>query len=295
LNTLVIHGAGFVGSALYLGFQGGMKEWKFKVYDKDKENSLLYKTCPSANFVDREEALCTGDIHFVCVPTPMNPDGSPNTSIVEDVIRSISELNAIGCDIVIKSTVPPGFTKNWANIHPRLFFNPEFLTEANYIEDFTSLQYQFLGNPGSLRSKLLKKLYVDGAKERGVLGGKGILEIDSTEAEMIKITRNCYLATRLSFFNEIKQVCDKLGVNYDSMRFKAGMDERIGVHYSKVPGPDGKLGWSLSCLPKDLNDFIYLAKSLGVDPKVAIGVWEKNLEVRPERDWENMSKAVTKS
>jgi UDPglucose 6-dehydrogenase len=294
LNTLVIHGAGFVGSALYLGFQGGMKEWTFKVYDRDRENSLLYKTCPSAKFVDFKEAMETGDIHFVCVPTPMNQDGSPNTKIVEEVVQTIS-AHGSDRDIVIKSTVPPGFTKRMQKIHERVFFNPEFLTEANYIEDFVDLQYQFFGNPGQNRSKLLKKLYVDGAKERSVLGGKGILEIDSTEAEMIKLTRNCYLATRLSFFNEIKQVCDALGVNYDSMRFKAGMDDRIGIHYSKVPGPDGKPGWSLSCLPKDLNDFIHLAKSLGIDPKVTSGVWEKNLEVRPERDWENMSKAVTKS
>lgn len=325
MKTLSIHGAGFVGSAAYEAFWplGGpwnhymaefrgksfeirerAAKWHIAVYDKDEENCLLRKNNPiipaltgSNVYFSSEEHALQSELHFVCVPTPMREDGSCFTGIVESVISNIAKHNK-DCDIVIKSTVPPGFTKKMSKIHERVFFNPEFLTEANYLEDFKSLPYQFIGSPNGLKSELLEQLYKDAfalAEPNKVHGGNMILRCDSSEAEMVKLTRNCYLATRLSFFNEIKQICDKLEVDYDNVRIKAGMDDRVGSHYSKVPGPDGKLGFGGSCLCKDINDLMTVANDLGVDPKTLKGVWDKNLEVRPERDWEQLSgRAVVK-
>jgi len=235
-------------------------------------------------------------LHFICVPTPMKENGACYTKKVVDLVRKISKNNRTGADLIIKSTVSPGATKKLNKKIGRVFFNPEFLTEANSYDDFVNLPYQIIGNPGKSRSELLIKLYTD-AQEQGLLkGGSNIIECDSTVAEMVKLTRNAYLATRLSFFNEINQICNSINVPFDLMKELAGMDERVGNHYNKVPGPDGKLGFGGSCLCKDINSLMYVARKFQIEPSVLRGVWEKNLEVRPERDWENLiGRAVLKA
>jgi UDPglucose 6-dehydrogenase len=107
-------------------------------------------------------------------------------------------------------------------------------------------------------------------------------------AEMVKYVANCFLATKVSFANEIYQICKAIGVDYNGVIETAMLDNRLGTSHWKVPGPDGHFGFGLTCFPKDLNALIKLAELNGVDPKVMKAVWEKNLEVRPERDWELM-------
>jgi UDPglucose 6-dehydrogenase len=96
------------------------------------------------------------------------------------------------------------------------------------------------------------------------------------------------LATKVSFANEIYQICKEMGVDYNTVISTATLDKRLGKSHWKVPGPDGHYGFGLTCFPKDLNALIRLAESHGVDAKVMKAAWEKNLEVRPERDWEQM-------
>jgi UDPglucose 6-dehydrogenase len=101
------------------------------------------------------------------------------------------------------------------------------------------------------------------------------------------------LATKVSFANEMKQICDKLDIDYDKVIEYATKDKRLGMSHWAVPGPmpandgSGKLlpGYSGSCFVKDINALIHLAKELGIDPKVMNGSWLKNLEVRPGKDW----------
>ena len=117
--------------------------------------------------------------------------------------------------------------------------------------------------------------------------------MSATELEMVKYTKNTYLATRLSFFNEIKQICDKLDVDFNFVKSVAGLDERVGNHYNTVN--EDNPGWGGHCLVKDINALIYLEKSLGIDPKVLQAVADKNLEVRKYRDWEKQEgRAVIK-
>ena len=94
------------------------------------------------------------------------------------------------------------------------------------------------------------------------------------------------MATKVSFANEFKQICDAAGVDYDKVVEYALYDTRIGATHLSAPGPDGKRGFGGSCFPKDLNALAYFATMVGIEPSVLNGVWEKNLEVRPERDWE---------
>lgn len=303
MNTAVIIGCGFVGATAYQAFSQ-IPGWEIYAYDKFADNCKLKQETPNAKFISWEETKHM-QLALICLPTPMDKvTGECDTSLIENMVRDIRAREGRGqTEIVIKSTVPPGTTKRlnekYSSHNGGLFFNPEFLTEANAYNDFVDLQYQIIGSPTEERSHFLSKLYTDGlnsvrkdSRLPVILGGRQIIQCDSTMAEMVKLTRNCYLATRLSFFNEIKEICDSLDVNYNEMRPLVGLDSRVGWHYNQVS--DENPGWGLSCLPKDINDLMFEAQVLGVDPKVMRAAWEKNLEVRKFRDWEQMEKAVKK-
>lgn len=304
-KQVTIWGAGFVGATAYQAFKTNTL-FDVCVWDIDPENSRLFKEDPDANFADKEEALFS-DLHMICVPTPMNKEtGECDTSIVEKVVEEIvfnHEMFRVYREIVIKSTVPVGtcakLTKKYAQPSTqnlRFMFNPEFLTEANAYLDFINLPYQIIGLDADsiMRAAIGNSSYLaDLYDSSTAFGGKHTFHFLTTkEAEMVKLARNCYLATRLSFFNEMKQFADAEKIDFHTVVSKMGLDPRIGNHYNKVPGPDGKAGFSLSCLPKDINNVIFSMKEKSIKPTVLEAVWEKNLEVRPERDWEQMSKAV---
>ena len=115
-----------------------------------------------------------------------------------------------------------------------------------------------------------------------------IVKTGSKTAEMVKYMTNSFLATKVSFANEMKMICDKLDIDYDKVVEYSTYDERLGKSHWAVPGPDGHYGFGGSCFPKDINALIHLAGQLDLCPDVLLGVWEKNLEVRPEEDWEEL-------
>jgi UDPglucose 6-dehydrogenase len=92
----------------------------------------------------------------------------------------------------------------------------------------------------------------------------------------------------VSFSNEIKQICDKIDVDYDKVVEYALYDNRLGKSHFSVPGPDGSMGFGGSCFPKDLNALAQHAMGLDIAPLVLMSAWDKNLEVRPQRDWEQL-------
>ena len=114
-------------------------------------------------------------------------------------------------------------------------------------------------------------------------------------AEMVKYFANTFLATKVSFANEMKIICEKLEIDYDKVVEYAIYDNRLGKSHWAVPGPDGKPGFGGSCFPKDINALINKAKELGVETDVLNSVWKTNLKVRPERDWEQLKgRAISK-
>ena len=115
-----------------------------------------------------------------------------------------------------------------------------------------------------------------------------IIKTDSTHAEMVKYLTNSFLATKVSFANEIYQICDKLNIDYDKVVEYATLDDRLGKSHWNVPGPDGDFGFGGHCLPKDLSALIYLAMNLHTETNVLNAVEETNDVVRKNRDWENM-------
>tara|TARA_B100000963_G_scaffold330662_1_gene320879 strand:+ start:438 stop:1268 length:831 start_codon:yes stop_codon:yes gene_type:complete len=272
-----IIGQGFVGNAVYQ---------KFKNYF----DILTY---------DIDETKCNSDFHyikkgcdtiFLCLPTPMYEDGTCNTSIVEIML---SQINGYGpnksYDIVIKSTIPPGTTEEWNERFEKLniVFNPEFLTEANAVSDYENQNRIILGGPRPATTRL-KRIFTK------VFPKAHIIKTGSRHAEMVKYVTNAFLATKVSFANEMYQICQALDIDYDKVIEYAQHDDRLGKSHWAVPGPDGDFGYGGHCFPKDVRALISLAKKYSLDPKVLTAVDSKNDDVRNDRDWEKMKgRAIT--
>ena len=268
-----IVGQGYVGTAVKEVFS---KHYETNTFDLNGDC-----TCKTLH-----ELVNTSDIIFVCVPTPMKKDGSCDTSIVEGVVKDINETvncNQDGKIVAIKSTIPPGTTnklnKKCKNIS--VIFNPEFLTEANFIDDFKNQNRIIIGGERPSTTKLRQVYSLAFPKAK-------IVKTGSITAEMVKYFTNTFLATKVSFANEMKLICDELNIDYDKVVEYSTYDDRLGKSHWAVPGPDGKNGFGGSCFPKDLNALIDLCYKKSIKANTLFGAWETNLEVRPEQDWKDL-------
>ena len=268
-----IVGLGYVGTAIKSGFE---KHYKVETYDKYEVDK---STCELFDLV----AECK--VIFVCVPTPMNKDGSCHTDIVEDVVKEINKWSYaywgnknIKPTVVIKSTVQPGTTERLDKKYKSVdvIFNPEFLTEANFLEDFKNQTRIILGGTRK-GTNILRQVYSK------VFPHATIVKTGSKTAEMVKYFINSFLGTKVSFANEMKIICDKIGIDYDKVVEYATYDERLGKSHWAVPGPDGDYGFGGHCLPKDISAIV---SEFGSD--LLKSVLDVNDKVRKNRDWEKM-------
>ena len=265
-----IIGNGFVGEAQAFAFS---PTYEIKIYDVDPLKSL--------NTLD-EVHDC--DVVFVCVPSPMNEDGSQNLTYIYDVFDK-AKTKAV---YVIKSTVIPGTTRLLQEKYKDLsiVFSPEFLTQRTAKLDMMT-QARVIFGGDDISTEALEKFYSKRFKNRNYI------HTDPTTAELIKYMNNTFFATKVSFMNEFKILANKLGVDWETAVWGFASDHRLGDSHLDVPGPDGKLGFGGTCFPKDINAIIDVANSNGVDMKVLKAAWKTNLEVRPEKDWEQLKgKAV---
>lgn len=325
-KVIAVVGQGFVGGSLSTGMSHA-----FDVYAFDKAGKVAPKAQNGARDKDGRDNLETlvqrmetsinddlsetnfkgsplGDVftgvYFVCLPTPMYDDGEADLRIVEGTLKELSNIPGERI-AVVKSTVPPGSTERWNKMFEKtgltVIFNPEFLTEANALQDFKNQNRIVLGGPRPQINKVKQVFQTAFPKVP-------IIKTSSTTAEMVKYVTNCFLATKVSFANEVAQICERLdeeglNIDYDKVVEYARYDSRLGDSHWSVPGPvathDGRYvrGFGGHCFPKDLNALKFVANKLGIDTKVLDGVWEKNLEIRPpeDRDWEHMhNRAVSK-
>jgi UDPglucose 6-dehydrogenase len=267
MGKIGVIGQGYVGTAIKLGFQD---HYDILTYDKfDLAKSTHSKI---SDIVDETEVI------FVCVPTPMRKDGTCYTGIVEEVIREINET-ANGHIVVIKSTVPPGttdkFNHEFSNV--TVIFNPEFLTEENFLDDFKNQNRIILGGSRKGTNKL-RQIYSK------VFPKATIVKTGDKHAEMVKYFTNCFLATKVSFANEMYSICEQIGIDYDKVVEYATYDERLGKSHWAVPGPDGDFGFGGHCFPKDLSAIINEFTTYGLLEAVE----QVNDQVREDRDWEKM-------
>ena len=164
----------------------------------------------------------------------------------------------------------------------RIVFNPEFLTERSAKFDFIN-QARFILGGNKIDTSKVTNLFKWRFGE-----STPIIETNFETAELIKYMNNCFLATKVSFMNEMYQIAESCGANWEDAVEGFVRDGRVAHSHLNVPGPDGKYGFGGSCFPKDIQAMISFAKSMGVNPTTLQGAWKTNLKVRPERDWEKM-------
>ena len=270
--TIGIIGNGFVGNALYENFK---IKFNTKVYDLLKDKSLN----------SLEETLAS-DVVFVCLPTPMNLSESCDCNL-EIINNFFTEEIPKDCNslFVIKSTVPIGTTKKIKEIRAdlKIVHNPEFLTAINAKEDFANSYRNVIGG-NKQDSEILLKIY-----EYMFPDAKNFL-VTSNESETIKYFANTFLATKVSFFNIIYDVCEKYSLNYQNVINGICSDERIGYSHSSVPGPDGDRGFGGACFPKDINALINILEKNNINNSMFKKVWEYNKMIRRNWDWQNYRK-----
>lgn len=300
MNIGVI-GQGFVGGAITDKFR---EEFTVHAYDKlwgqvrtfsssGIKGDMKFQTLYQDEGTNAKFVVENSDYIFVCLPTPMIMDtGECDTSIVENVIKELDSYNEGGerKTVIIKSTVPPGTTTqiNVETKNLNVCFSPEFLTEANAKEDFRKQDRIVIGADFDSvpTRRMFKKVFPDA----------DYFSMPSKDAEMVKYTANLFLATKVSFFNDMYDVCQGVGADFDGVMKAVMSDKRIGKSHHMVPGPDGDRGFGGHCFPKDTAAILYLAGMLDIETPTISGAWETNENVRKSRDWEKMDgRAVVKS
>jgi len=216
-----------------------------------------------------KEAVADSEVIFLCLPTPPGADGGADLTHVLSVAEDIAKIGGGFKIIVTKSTVPVGTADRIREIfkrHNRTDFvvasNPEFLKEGNAIQDFMFPDRVVVGVEDGKAERVLRDLY-----EPFVRTGAPILVMETRSAEMVKYAANAFLATRISFMNEVARLCEKLGADVDKVRSAIGYDNRIGPKFL-FPG----IGWGGSCFPKDVKALIKIGEEVSLETPIVSAV-----------------------
>ncbi|MEW6295749.1 MAG: UDP-glucose/GDP-mannose dehydrogenase family protein [Candidatus Diapherotrites archaeon] len=294
MNVTVV-GTGYVGLVSGVGL--ALKGHKVYCYDNNKDKIELIRKGKSPIFeegleeaiqktlnknlfpvTDLNKALNDSDASFICVGTPCDDAGKCDLSFVKSVAMGVGNFLKNSSKfhiVVIKSTVVPGTTME--EVKPLLeessgkkagrdfglCMNPEFLREGVALDDFLKPDRIVVGVVGEKEKKVMKELYSN--------FNSHILFTDPTEAEMIKYASNSFLSTKISFINEIGNMCKALNIDVYRVAEGMGLDKRIGRHFLNAG-----LGWGGSCFPKDVSALISKAKELGLDASLLESVVKVN-------------------
>jgi len=270
-----IIGFGFVGSAIVHGFS---LHADIKIYDK------------YSNYYDSfDETVNKSDFLFLCLPTPMNSDGSQNLLSIEEVLYKIEAFSLSQKIIIIKSTVVPGTTRRFKKKYPNqaFIFNPEFLTERSAKLDFINTARIIIGGEDEGALKKLEKLY------RFRFPHTPIFKTTWEGAEVVKYMANVFFSIKISFLNEMYDIAKNINVPYDKLRNMWLADFRIGNSHTNIPGFDGHRGYGGKCFPKDINAFIKWAEAYKFNVDMARAAEKVNRRIREVRDWEEIKGATT--
>ena len=260
-----------------------MNEKKAPIFEPGLENILVRTMGKNLRAGLTYDPVSTSDLTFICVGTPPQEDGSANLAYIESASRSVGHAlqNATGYHVVVvKSTVPPGTTETV--VRPAVLasadktgdgigfaMNPEFLREGRAIEDFRRPDRIVIGSNQQRAGDRVTEVYRTFSAP--------VVRTGLAAAEMIKYTSNAFLATKISFSNEIGNICKELGIDVYEVMKGVGLDQRIGPKFL-----DAGAGFGGSCFPKDVSSLSVLAGRAGVDPKILRAVLEVN-EEQPHR------------
>jgi UDPglucose 6-dehydrogenase len=265
-----IIGNGFCGNATGL-FK--CKEIKTILYDIAPQRCMPLNT----QFIDLIEC----DIIFICINTPLNNKNEYNLTSIDKIIKDLNDLNFY--NIVIRSTVTPEYCYS-----KQVTFFPEFLTENNWKIDFYNCSTWVIGlhNNNNNDIKNLMTLLIHIAYDNNCIKNKKIIFTTNTTAELCKIVRNSYLATKVSFFNEIYNICKLKNIDYNNELHDIILcDKRIGDSHTLVPN-NNKFGFGGSCFPKDIIALAEYSKKIGNSSIILESVINRNENIdRPEQEW----------
>ena len=229
---------------------------------------------------DLKEAVLNSEIIFFCLPTPQDEDGSADLRYVFGVAHDIGKIlkgagNKSHKVIANKSTVPVGTSEAVAEILRKegasnfdVVSNPEFLREGFAVEDFMRPDRIVIGSTSKAALERMKTLY-----EPFVRQGNPIIEMDPASAELTKYASNCYLAMRITYMNELANLCEKVGANVDLVRIGMGTDSRIGKRFLFAG-----IGYGGSCLPKDVTALVRTSMEHNAALKIMTAVDQVNRE-----------------
>ncbi len=224
-------------------------------------------------FSSSYDSVKEANIIFLAVGTPASSTGETNLEYINAAAKQTAQEISAGAIIVIKSTVPVGtskqikdIVKNETDLEFHMVSNPEFLKEGTAVEDFMRPDRVIIGGKDSAAIEVVSELYSPLVRQ-----GNPIYTMSNLSAEITKYAANCFLATKISFINEIARLCDVTGAEIEEVREGIISDPRIGRHFL-YPGP----GYGGSCFPKDVESLIYTGKELGLELDILRSVTRVN-------------------
>lgn len=268
-----IIGYGFVGQAIDYAFSTPMVE-KMVLDPKYNNNTM------------NDLADWQPNITFVCLPTPSADDGSIDASLVEETVKKL--ISSSESFIVIKSTVTPDIVAELCALDSRIAYVPEFLSEGNAKTDIVNSQFMVLGVTEQGAGEYVSQIYANCS----ICNPAQPITVTPVEASLIKYSINNFLAMKLTFFNQLYDLVQSYGGNYQAVLRGLLADYRVGLSHTKIPGPDGKRGFGGACLPKDLDALIKFAeKETDVDLELLKSVKSVNNKIRSQYETNEREKA----
>lgn len=210
---------------------------------------------------------------IICVPTPTTENGICDANIIADILDTLP----IFMPVLIKSTVTPAVAEGFKEVYPNhsICYSPEFLRARTSDKDFLNQRYLVIG--GEDPDCFWQDLFQD-----ALPNCKITFNCTEEEACLVKYATNSFLALKTGFFNQIYDICEKTGMDFDAVRQIIAQDMRIGSDHTIVPGPDGDRGWGGHCFPKDTQAFIKWTNTIGAPTSLVESAVEYNKKVRKE-------------
>jgi len=215
------------------------------------------------------------DAVFVAVPSPVDADGSCDTSYLEEVLQQLEGYTGV---IISKVTAPPSTYMALQTKYKNLVHAPEFLTAANANSDYLYGTFAIIGGLDPYVA-LAKLIIVVGQPK---ITSMNVKRTSIGEASLAKYAINTFLATKVVFYNELHTLAKAEGLDYNVVKKAIALDVRQGTSHFDVPGPDGQYGFGGACFPKDTSAIIYYANSIGVDLSIIKAAVDANDSLR---DW----------